>query len=135
MKKEFFTRMLYTVIISVVICMVINTVFFDHQMASDMIIKSAGLGIIIWLISEFSFDAVLKKWPYHIMPSYITLFIIIAVGTSGGSWLLGVTSVWIILLICLCAEVCGFFITIVYRHHYKKRLNTQLEKFKSQNRK
>ena len=128
--KEYVTRLLFTVVISVIICMMMNALFFDDPTTADLILKSVGLGVTIWLIAELSFVVVSKKWPHHILPGYIALFIIIAIGTGAGSWIIGVSSVWIILLICSCAEVCGFLITVIYRSIYKRRLNDQLEKFK-----
>lgn len=131
MKKNYIIRLLYTIIISIVICTVISTVFFETVLTLGLMLKSLGLGAAIWLASEIAFDVILKKWPHQILPNYIALFIIIAIGTAAGTWLMGVKSISIILLICLCAEICGFFITIIYRQAYKKRLNVHLEKFKS----
>lgn len=88
------------------------------------------MGAIIWLFSEMAFDLVSKVWPHNILPSYIALFILIAMGTMLGSWVLGVNSLLMILIIWSIAELCGLSITIIYRAHYKKVLNQQLEHFK-----
>lgn len=124
------TRLLYTIIISVFICVGISAVFFGEKMTFALIFKSIGLGSGIWIVSEIMFDIVLKKWPHQILPSYIALFSIIAIGTAAGTWLMGVVSIPIMLSICLCAEVFGFLIVILYRQSYKKRLNDKLERYK-----
>lgn len=130
-RKEYVTRLLYTIIISVAIYIGICIRFFPEALSVGMVIKSVGLGALIWLVAELVTEAVSKKWPHHILPSYIALFVIIAIGTGVGTWLMGVTSGIAILLICICAEICGFLIAIVYRYSYQKKLNIQLEKFKS----
>ena len=129
-KKEYLIRMLFTMIISVAICALANTLFFDTPVTFGLIMKSVGLGVAIWMIAEVSLEAVSKRWPHHILPSYAALFLIIAIGTGLGSWLFGVASVKEILLICAGAEACGLLICVVYRRIYKKRLSQQLERFK-----
>jgi hypothetical protein len=131
MSKEYSLRLLATMLISVAICAVVNALFFCSKMTAGLLLESMGLGILIWLVSEFTFSVTSKRWPHNIIPSYIALLVIIAIGTSAGTRLFGVTSFRIILMICTCAEVCGFTITILCRQIYKKRLNTKLNKYKS----
>ena len=131
MRNEYGTRLLLTVFISALICILVHALFFNDALTSGIVLKSIGLGIAIWLLSELAFYFVVKTWPHHILPSYITLFIIIALGTGTGLWLFGVTTLGIMLLIVAAAEVCGLSIAGIFQYIYKRKLNTQLMKFKS----
>lgn len=130
-RREYITRLLYTIAISALICVGASIWFSFGEITLDMMMKSVGLGTLIWLVSEWVTESFSRKWPYHIFPSYVALFIIIAFGTSVGTWLMGIMPASTILIICACAELFGFIIAIIYRYSYQKKLNDQLKKYKS----
>jgi hypothetical protein len=130
-RKEYGTRLLLTIFISASICIAVNALFFNAVLTPGIILQSIGPGIAIWLLSEFAFYLIAKKWPHHILPSYITLFVIIAIGTGTGLWLFRVTALEIILLVIASSDVCGLSIAVFFQYIYKKKLNDYLKKFKN----
>lgn len=129
--KDGFKRLIITIGISTSIYMLTILLFMKIDLSFLDIMKTVVLGSSIWLISEISFDLVAYKWAHSILPSYITLFIIIALGTISGLKLFGMSSIALILLICGISEICGLTITIISRYMYKKKLNEKLKNFQS----
>lgn len=123
-------RLMITAMISVAIYTLFTTVYSRSSVTVTLLLASVGVGAVIWLVSEAAFEMVSTKWPHNIVPSYIVLALIIAIGTGLGSWLLGVDSFAVVLFVCACAEVGGLGIALVYRIIYKRQLNDRLRAFK-----
>lgn len=131
--KDSFIRLIYTIIVSSIINVASSIVFFSSEISSSSLLISIAVGSTIWFLSEWGMSFVSNKWPHKIFPSYVALFLLIAIGTSLGTLVLGIDSLAIILLICFCAEVFGISIAVFYHNYYKKLLNKHLEQFKESN--
>lgn len=130
--KDGFLRLLITIAISAIICIVASLTFAEVQLDAESILKSIALGSIIWFVSETALDLVDKKWAHNILPSYIVMCLIIILGTSAGLYLYGIRDVLIIVMVDIAAVICGMIIAIVNRRRYKDKLNKQLKEFKEQ---
>ena len=130
MQKDYWVRLLYTIIVSALIFVLVSWQINPTFFTALSLVKSIGLGAVIWLLAELLTEFAIRRWPHRIVPSYMAMFITIAVGTLLGTWLLGVESFLTMLVICVLAEICGFIISFIYHARYKKKLNTQLARFK-----
>ncbi|MEX1308148.1 MAG: hypothetical protein AB1Z19_06460 [Eubacteriales bacterium] len=130
-RKDYFVRFAYTAIISVVISLVVSALVDTVDFTALSLAKSVALGAAIWLSAEFLTEFSARRWPHRIMPGYIALFIIIALGTGLGTWLMGLGPIKTILLVCICAEIFGFAIAVTYHMRYTKKLNDQLKQYKN----
>lgn len=130
-RKDYFARLAYTAIISATIFSVVSALVGAVDFTVLSLAKSVALGAIIWLTAEFLTEFSDRRWPHRILPAYIALFIVIALGTGVGTWLMGLGSVKTILLVCVSAEVFGFTIAVLYHIRYTKKLNDKLTRFKN----
>ena len=130
-RKDYFVRFAYTVLISATIFATASTLVGTVDFTALSLTKSVALGVAIWLAAELLTELAARRWPHRMMPAYIAMFIVIAFGTGMGTWMMGLGSAKIILLICVFAEAFGFIIAIAYHIHYTKKLNEQLVRYKT----
>ena len=128
--KDGLIRLLITVVISAVICISASILFAEVTLNADSLLKSIALGSIIWFVSETVLDLVGKIWSHNILPSYIVMCLIIALGTSAGLYIYGIRDVMIIGIVNVAAIICGMVIAVVNRRRYRDKLNNQLKEFK-----
>ncbi len=129
--KDSFLRLLYTILISILITLLVLATFSDYKEACFIVLKGIFAGFIIWLLGELLFPMCEKLYPRSILPSYLVLALLIATGTAGFAYIFGMRALSVLVKICLVAEICGIGITILYRRHYTKTLNANLEKNKT----
>ena len=130
--KDTLIRFIYAIAISTAIYLVSALVIGKEAFMILTLIKSILLGVGICFISEILFVLAQKIWPRSNLPSYIVLILIIAAGTSIGSYLLGARSFMLMAAICLVSEVSGVLIVFLYMRHYRRELNEKLKVFKDE---
>lgn len=130
--KDTWIRFIYTVTISAAIYLSSTLIFTNDTVNLPGLLQSILLGVGIWLFAEVMFALAQKIWPRSNFPSYIVLILIIGIGTSLGSYTLGVRSILIMLTICLSSEIFGVLIVFLYQRHYKRILNEKLNTFKDE---
>ncbi len=129
-EKGGWIRLFYTIILSAILYIFSTIILFDDHIVYNTLFVSMALGSSIWFVAELLFSLTQKIWPHKNIASFITLGIIIALGTSIGIIILGVTVLSIYLLILICAEVFGVGIVFIHQYYYKQKLNKQLKKYK-----
>ena len=128
--KDAWIRFIYTVTISTIIYLTSTLVFAKENVLIFQLFISILVGIVIWFLSEMLFALAQQFWPQRNLPSYVVLILIISIGTCLGTYILGVRSVRLIIIICLFAEIFGILIVFLYQKHYKRVLNEKLKAFK-----
>ncbi|WP_010249984.1 hypothetical protein [Acetivibrio cellulolyticus] len=130
--KDTWIRFIYTITISAAIYLSSTLIFTNGTVKLLSLLQSILLGVGIWFFAEVMFALAQKVWPLSNLPSYIVLILIIGIGTSLGSYILGVHSILLMLTICLSAEIFGVLIVFLYQKHYKRVLNEKLKSFKDE---
>ncbi len=130
--KDTWIRFIYAIAISTAIYLISALAIAKEAFVTLTLLKSILLGVGICFISEMLFVLAQKIWPRSNIPGYFVLILVIAAGTSIGSYLLGTRSFILIAAICLAAEVCGVLIVFLYLRHYSRVLNEKLKIYKDE---
>jgi len=127
--KDAWMRYIYTVIMSTIIHAICHLLFGDGRIEFFSLLTSIMLGVNIWFLAEALFTLTQRIWTRNVLPSYMVLLAVVGIGTFLGGYALGVTAVYMMVIICVSAEIAAFLLVFLYRRHYKKLLNRKLVAF------
>jgi hypothetical protein len=131
--KAAWMRYTYTIVITIIIHTLCHLVFGDGRIEFFSLLGSIMLGVNVWFLAEVFFAFAQSIWTRNELPSYIVLLLAVGIGTSIGTYALGVSSWYLLAIICALAEIATFLLVFLYRSHYKKVLNTKLADFQKLN--